>query len=98
MNAKRAKFVKDVGEKFVGRAELYRLDPPIKINDWAGNETGTAEYVIVSAVIAPFTGPETYIFPANEEGEVVSWDELDGSFRGALDIPGALGNAGYTID
>lgn len=55
------------------------------------------QYVVVSAVVATFSGPETYIFEANEAGSVVSWTELAGSFRGGLDHAAALRGAGYEI-
>lgn len=44
-----------------------------------------------------FSGPETYIFPANEDGKVVHWAELEGSFRGGLDHERALRNAGFEV-
>jgi hypothetical protein len=65
--------------------ECFQLDPPL-----AGHE-----YVRVSAVIAPFSGPETYLFPADSDGEVTDWGELEGSYRGGLDINEALHRAGY---
>jgi len=72
-------------------ARVYELDPPMD---------DEPRYVIVSAVVAPYSGPETYIFPARKVGDVfetVDMLELDGSFRGALDHEQALGNAGYEV-
>lgn len=89
--SKTATFIKDL-RGFRGRARLYRLDPPAP--DYDGNPR---EYVVVSAVDAMFSGPETYIFPASAEGEVVDWLEMDGSFQGDLDHERALANAGYTV-
>ena len=57
---------------------------------------GDHRWLIVSAVHA-WSGPETYIFPANEKGEVTNWHELDGSFQGGMDHELALQNAGYEI-
>lgn len=74
-----------------GDARLYRLSPPATTYD--GDE---AEYVIVSAADVPFSGPETYIFPAHPDGKVMNWTEMDGSFRGGLNHEEALRNAGYT--
>lgn len=54
-------------------------------------------YVIVSAVYAMFTGDETYIFAANDAGQVTGWIELEGSFRGSKDHEMALRNAGYGV-
>jgi hypothetical protein len=61
-----ATFLKDVtqhganGFSSVVSQKLYRLDPPLEGN----------ALVVVSAVdiFHPFGGPETYIFPANEDG------------------------------
>jgi len=84
---KKAIFCKDVSEKFSGDAELYRMDPPL--NGY--------EYVVSSAAMAMFTGPETYLFGADENGEVLDWMELDGSIRGVYDPEGAIETAGYVI-
>jgi len=81
---KTATFVKNL-DNFTGDARLYKLDPPMDGN----------QYVVVSATIVPFSGPETCIFPSNEDGKVTSWGELYGSFRGGLDHQQALENAGY---
>lgn len=75
-----------------GNAALYRLSEALE--DYDGNKH---EYVVVSAVDVPFSGPETYIFGANENGAIVDWMELPGSFRGALDHNEALEGAGYTV-
>jgi hypothetical protein len=80
-------------EGFTGEARHYRLDPPIEDRD---NET-THEYVVVSATYAMFTGPETYIFPADKKAKVTDWGELEGSFRGGIDHNKALDNAGYRV-
>lgn len=88
-------------EDFNGRASLYRLSEPVHYTsyDESCNEVHhSTEYVVVSAVVAPFSGPETYIFPANSTGEVVNWCELPGSFRGDLDHDRALSNAGYSVE
>ncbi|WP_280350401.1 hypothetical protein [Nocardia abscessus] len=84
-----------------GDARLYRLDPPLKYESYGENgfETSETEYVIVSALSAAFdTGDaETYIFPADENGEVTSWGELRGSIRGFYDHELALKGAGYEL-
>jgi hypothetical protein len=76
-----------------GDARLYRVDPPMPTED------GHADYVIVSAVVVPFSGPETYIFPAASADSTspTDWGELDGSFQGALNHEAALTNAGYVV-
>ena len=66
---------------------LYKLDPPVP-----------TEFVLVSAIQAAFdTGmPETFIFPADEDGKVTSWGELEGSFQGGQDHEKALRGLGVT--
>lgn len=86
-----------------GEAALYQLSEPMPGVDDEG--PGDFEYVIVSAV--DFVGgggglfngpePETYIFGADAEGNVVEWVELPGSFRGAKDHGAALEGAGYSV-
>lgn len=78
---------------FYGDARLFRLDPPLR-DDYREAEY---EYVVVSAVVAPYSGPETYIFGADYKGEVVNWGELPGSFRGGLDHDAALSGADYEV-
>jgi hypothetical protein len=79
---KTATFVRNL-TGYTGDAKLYN--------------TTDQGYLIVSAVVVPYTGPETYIFPADEDGEITDWLELDGSFRGGLDHEAALVGAGYTL-
>lgn len=77
---------------FNGAAEqkLWHVDPPVKYQDY--DTTKETEYVISSATDVPFSGPETYIFPANEKGEVIHWGELSGSYKGGLDHDEAIKN------
>jgi hypothetical protein len=86
----KATFVRSV-EGFAGYAELFRLEKP-KNNNYVW-----FRFIVVSTIKRAFdTGmPETYIFPANSRGEVLSWRELEGSFRGAMDISKALRDGGY---
>jgi hypothetical protein len=74
-------------EGWNGIAALYRLSPPHNGDEW----------VVVSSVIAPFLGPETFIFESNEYGEVTEWAELEGSTQGTLSHAGVLGSLGYRI-
>lgn len=93
---KTATFIKEF--PFNGSAlwKLYKCDPPLEGYEWEDTQVG-AEYVIVSAAMVPYTGPETYIFQANEDGEVIDWGELPGSYRGGLSHAQALQNVGYTV-
>jgi hypothetical protein len=84
-------------DNFRGEAILFRMEPPLESYD----------YVVVSAINPkPVEGmdqfkvlfqPETYIFGADPDGNVINWGELPGSFQGAMDIPRALAQAGYEI-
>jgi hypothetical protein len=88
---KSATFIRDI-KGWTGTAKLYRVSPPMPLE-----KGGTADHVIVSATVAPYTGAETYIFPATADGQVIGWGELDGSYRGSLNHELALGLAGYEI-
>lgn len=96
MSKKVAKFIKEL-EGFSGKAELYKLEPAIEQTSWVDDKVKKYDYVIVSAIVAPYSGPETYIFGATKDGEIANWSELNGSFRGALDHEQALKNAGYEV-
>jgi len=93
---KTATFVKNLtAYNYKGDARLYRVDPPAQFD---GEETEeTTEFVVVSATHVVYSGPETYIFPADSSGEIIDWGELEGSFRGGLDHACALENAGYEV-
>jgi hypothetical protein len=58
----KVEFVKELHD-FAGLAALVKR----------GNQ-----YFVVSSVIAPFSGFETLVFLADENGEVTSWDEVAG--------------------
>jgi hypothetical protein len=90
-----AKLIKTIPNKAKGGSmKLFRVSPPVNYRD--GEETN---YLIVSAIPSAFdTGnPETYIFPANKKGEIVSWGELEGSYRGGMSHEKALLGLGYEI-
>ena len=70
---------------------VYRLDPP-HVEDGE-----THDIVVVSAVYALFSGPETYIFPGTADGEITDFGELAGSFRGSIDHEEALRGMGYEV-
>lgn len=86
MTEKTATFVQKL-TGWQGDARLYKLSEPLDGFD----------FVVVSGVNALRTGPETFLFGAREDGEVGSWLELDGSFRGRIDHEAALRGAGYEI-
>lgn len=90
---KTARKIRDLSG-FTGQAALYELSEFIEI----GGTDEVFNHIVVSATIVPYSGPETYIFPANADGTVADWGELNGSFRGGLDHEQALKNAGYAIE
>jgi len=84
-------------------AYLYSVVPPMPDVD-AILDTYDVErlcrwydYVVVSATYTLFGCPETYIFGADQDGEVVFRGELDGSFQGELNHNLALERAGYRV-
>jgi len=89
-----ATFIKDL-DGFNGHASLYKLSEPVGYG-WDGDK-GKTEYVVVSAANVLFSGNETYIFPANEKGNVSDWAEMAGSYRGGLSHEEAIINAGWTL-
>jgi hypothetical protein len=98
-----ATLLKDNLKHSMGHAALYKLEPPLKHTkyDYSG-ETETESIVDiplvrVSAVHLHFGGIETYIFAANESGDVTDWGELEGSRKGTLSHAVVLDNIGYTI-
>lgn len=83
---KTARLIKELSG-FTGTAKLYELSEPLD----------DATHVVVSAADVPYSGPETFIFPADAKGEVTGWGELDGSYRGGLSHDAALTKAGYAV-
>lgn len=68
------------------RQVTWRCEPPLEGH----------EYVVSSnSHISSIVPPETYIFPADKDGKITDWGELDGSFKGDYDHVQALKNAGY---
>ncbi len=85
MNDKTARRVKDNLPEFEGYAAFYELSEPL--DDY--------RHVIV---LADGASLQTTIYPADENGNVVFYQPLQGSFRGGLDHRGALANAGYIVE
>lgn len=77
----------ETGMRAIARQRHYKLSEPLDGH----------EYVIVSSAYTWDHGDETYIFGANENGEIVEWGELEGSYVGGLDHEIALRSAGYEV-
>lgn len=78
---------------------LYKLSSPVGYDyDWDKEKYNKkTNYVVVSTVIAMYSGLETYIFPANSKGEVLDWGELDGSAKGTDSHEDVLHEMGYEL-
>lgn len=92
---KTATFIRQC-KNFRGDARLYKLSEPVMYAYYKYGDLPKTNYIIISAVEVNGI-PETYIFPANEEGTIVAWDELEGSFRGELNHEKALKNLGFEL-
>lgn len=83
-------------------AKLYRLSEPIEFNKYSfttkSKTKAVTSYVSVSCAIGDDGRYQTYIFPANEHGDVLDWMHLAGSYKGGLDREKALQQAGYTVE
>ena len=96
---KTATFIKKI-EGWIADARLVHLSAPVAyqiFNETGESEERTTDHVIVSAVNAFYSGDETYIFPADSDGEALNMCELEGSFKGYQDHAEALRRAGYVI-
>lgn len=78
---------------------VYELSEPVAYESYEGDElvTKTTRFVMVSAATVMMSGPETYIFPSDEDGEVVDWGALDGSYKGGLNHAEAIEGAGWEL-
>lgn len=87
-----ATFIKDiVGQR--ASQKLWHLSQGVPFG-W-GEPMQLTEYVITSATNVIFSGDETYMFPANADGDITNWVEMDGSYRGDLNHERAIRKAGW---
>ena len=75
-----------------GVAGIYRMSPTVK--DWDGNE----HLVVCVSAVMVHGEPETYLFPATEDGNITDWGELPGSRKGTLLHEDTLLDMGYAIE
>lgn len=76
-------------------ATHYRLTPPAVITNDQGQREEYADVVVSATTVHGI--PETYVFPADSEGNITGWGELEGSTRGEFDHALALHNLGYEV-
>ncbi len=87
----------------VSDQRIFMVDPPLEGHEFvcvsaAGmHEINDILKTQIPSMYLPQMEPETYIFPCTPEGNVTSWGELEGSYRGGLSHAQALLNAGYEI-
>lgn len=93
-----------VGVRKEGRPDginaIYKLSEPVSYEDLDTDMPRQTDFVWVSAVphVGSFEGPETYIFPCTEDGKVLVWLELSGSFKGEMNHEKALAGLGFQIE
>jgi len=87
---KRAMFIKIV-KIGAGDALLYKLSDPVK---YCGDQQTTD--VVVSAVTSPMGGDRATVFPANEEGKILSFESID-EIKNTLDHEKPLVKLGYEV-
>lgn len=86
--------IKPTGSRSVspGPKAVYALSEPL-VYDNTGAE---CSYIYVST--ARIMGkPETYAFPCDEAGEVLSWGELSGAMKGEITHAEVLEAMGYAL-
>lgn len=81
---------------------LWELSKEIVWNEYEkdyveGYTPKRTKFVITSAVDVLYSGPETYMFPANEHGEIINWGEMPGSFKGEFNHEKCIIGAGWKI-
>lgn len=87
----------DKTNEMVVEQRWFRPDPPLVDASWDYKQQTEHSLVLCSASNVIFSGPETYIFPCDESGEITGWSELDGSKRGVLNCYRVLEDLGYEI-
>ena len=80
---------------FRGNADLYELSHPVTFFSWKEDGDVNTKFVVASSIDNEI-GTETYLFPSNESGEILSFSELEGSSRGIVSHEYVLNGAGYT--
>lgn len=97
----KATILRDTFPGMKGDKLLLRMDPPLASSEFNPDtneyEPVAHEYVVSSATTV-LGEPETYLFPATRDGEIVNWRELEGSQKGTLSHADVLAALGYAIE
>ena len=95
MSDKTATLLIDNLPGFNGHAALYRCEPPIEDYSWDDEKKPEKRALVVASTAYALGRPETYLFPANEAGEITSWVELPGSRKDITSHEEVFSLAGY---
>ncbi len=81
-------FIKDISDNFIGKAYLYKVDPPVEY--LLSEETSAlTPFVVASAPLLPLRDPQICLFPANESGKLLDWTEIM-SWKNTADIDAVM--------
>jgi hypothetical protein len=105
---KTAKFIKNI-DSWHGDARLYRLSEAIRFETGDYTQYVIVSAVdlrthfmdeggrLPELFAHPVEPLETFIFPADKDGCVLDWGELEGSYRGDLNHERALNGLGFEL-
>lgn len=79
-----------------GEVRHWKLSEPVAYG-WGDEPDGHTEFVVTSAADVMMSGPEAYIFPADADGKVIDWGEMEGSGKGDHDHEAAIRRAGWEV-
>ena len=94
---KTAQLIKDNLPNFQGHAALYKVNPPIREEGWGEEDAVQLHHYVIASAVDSMFGVETYLFPADGDGEITSWGELEGSMKGVVSHSAVFDNIGYDV-
>ena len=95
---KTAELILDNLENFIGHASLYKLSESIEEYGYCDDDAIQLHDYVICSTTHLSVATETYIFPADEQGNITSWHELEGSKKDCDSHDEVLGDIGYVID
>jgi hypothetical protein len=72
--------------------QLYKLSEPILYGGYR-----STEYIAIGISTEKYQSVKTSIFPANEKGNILDWNLLEGSYENGISHEQALEYAGITL-